>query len=45
MKGGSAGQFMPFNDDNILPSHLGEMIGNTGPANSTSDDDCLCVLW
>src|SRR5689334_9329269 len=43
MEGGSARQFVPFNDDNILPSHLGEMMGNACPANSTSDDDCLCV--
>src|SRR5512141_2301524 len=45
MKCGTARQFMPFDDDHILPSHLCEMVGDTRPAHPTSDNDCLRMCW
>src|SRR5688500_16732159 len=34
---------MSFNDNNVLPSHLREVIGDTTSTNSAADDDCLRV--
>jgi hypothetical protein len=43
MERGTAGQFMPFNDDDVLPTHLGQVIGNACSADSSSDDYGLCM--
>jgi hypothetical protein len=36
---------MALKDDDVLPSHQGEMIGDTASAHATPDDDNLRLLW
>ena len=45
VEGRAAGQLVALDDDDILPAHLGQMIGNACSSDSTPDDDRLCVCW
>ena len=43
VSGRSARQFKSFNDDDIFPAHLSQVIGDTATAHAAADDDDLRV--
>ena len=44
MPGGPAGEFALFDNDNVLPAHLRQMVGGAAPDDSTTDDYNLSTI-
>ena len=45
MEGGAAREFSLVHNDNVLPPHLRQMVGDTAARDPSPDDDNPCLIF